>query len=216
MAKWMARSQGKLIKRLQLTVVPTEGQSPSLPVWVNLTLEGLEHLVELVNDKTESNRALIEEIGKLKATNDTLRRLAYGRPEGKFARGGVIPTPDRRQPIGTKPRGIDPDQLITPVPGVMITVNAPDASNGEVAENVRRTISETVQRIVSESPPLAEKGHDTPKADQGTYDNVVNLGIGTAAVGASVLYSACERAAEAPTYEASSTNTDCSSSTPSE
>lgn len=244
MAKWMARSRGLLVKRLEVTQVPEEGQSTHQPVWSKVNLAAVLDMVEHLNDKTETSRVLLAEINKLKLDNERLREMAYGRPPGEFHRGGYIP----REPIqvvpGRKIQRADEDRktlascrerftdgpllgvvpkrvresgfpAINREPGVMVTINAPDASNGELVENLRRAIDLTVQRSIRENPLLAAKDHGQPRAMHSDTDNAFNLGVAIAAAGAAQIHQACMTPAESSSCD-TPTNTDSSSPTPSE
>lgn len=144
MAKWMARKVGLLGTRLEVTQVPEEGRSVHEPVWSKVNLETLLDMVEHLNSKNETIKVLFNEIRDLKTANDRLTKAAYGRPlaNGRFihdkpinAMRGVVEDPGGYVPYDKK--GIFGDYGIKQE-GEMVTINAPDASNGEITENVRR------------------------------------------------------------------------------
>lgn len=241
MAKWLARSQGLLVKRLEVTQVPEEGQSAHEPVWSKVDLTVMHDMCDHLNSKTESIRVLLAEINKLKAENERLRELAYGRPPGEFARGGFVPkrpVPIRAVPAqrgdedrktlasckerfepGTQPFNV---QLINREPGVMVTINAPDASNGEIAEKVRRacavkvelsgcTTREQAARIAEHLSPFLGPRDPMPGSHAG-QDSVSNIGWGLVAAGGAMMMCGTDKTPD----EATPTNTDSSSPTHSE
>lgn len=242
MAKWMARSRGLLVKRLEVTQVPEEGQSTHQPVWSKVNLASVLDMVEHLNDKTETSRALLAEINKLKADNERLREMAYGRPPGEFARGGYVP----RQPIRAVPaqrsearkaldslkERFDPSaqpfsvQHINREPGVMVTINAQDASNGELADKVRVmnvvkvelsgcTTKEQAARIAEHLSPYLGPRDPMPGRTSDTGGDISAIGWGMVAAGGEMLREAGRTPAESSSCD-TPTNTDSSSPTPSE
>lgn len=143
MAVWKARSQWTLRgKRLQVTQIPTEGQSLHAAVWSNVDKETLCDMVEHLNSKTETIRVLFAELNQLKAENSELR----------YARGGVVEfRRDRANVIGVSAEDTmakrfegrtppsSPFPHINQVPGTMVTVTVDAAGNdsGEIAAKVR-------------------------------------------------------------------------------
>lgn len=122
MAKWMARKAGLLGTRLEVTQVPEEGRSVHEPVWSKVNLETLLDIVEHLNCKNDTIKGLFEEVQHLKTSNERLTELAFGRPRGVVGR----------------PK--DPTGILEDIKqeAVMVTIKAPDAVNGEIAEMVRR------------------------------------------------------------------------------
>lgn len=123
MAKWMARKAGLLGTRLEVTQVPEEGRSVHEPVWSKVNLETLLDIVEHLNSKNETIKCLFEEVQHLKTYNERLTELAFGRP---------------RQMAHPKPNQDILGDFGIKQEAVMVTINAPDAVNGEIAEMVRR------------------------------------------------------------------------------
>jgi hypothetical protein len=153
MAKWMARKVGLLGTRLEVTQVPEEGRSVHEPVWSKVNLETLLDMVEHLNSKNETIKCLFEEIRKLKVSNERLAKQAYGRPR-ELANGGMV----HPRPVNAMV-GIVEDYGINPVPAVLATINAPDAVNGEIPENVRRAAA-----MDFEDRPI-----DTTSTDSSSY-----------------------------------------------
>lgn len=136
MAKWMARKVGLLGTRLEVTQVPEEGRSVHEPVWSKVNLETLLDMVEHLNSKNETIKCLFNEVRDLKLSNERLTKQAYGRPR-ELANGGMV----HPHPVDAIGKVVE-DYGIKPVPGILATINGPDAVNGEIAELVRRMIAE--------------------------------------------------------------------------
>lgn len=175
MAKWLARSQRGLLGRsLQVTQVPTEGQSTYEPVWSKVDFTTLLDMVEHLNDKTETTRVLLAEIDKLKGENEVLQRLAFSQSKKEFARGG----PTSRPKLVTRGAGEDSvnvvrnsayDGLIRQEPAMMVVINAPDASNGEFAEHVRGMAAVARPEYLGEIPISRGSAECTTRIDSSTF-----------------------------------------------
>lgn len=172
MAIWKARSRVTLTgKRLEVTQIPTEGQSLHAPVWSKVDKETLLDMVEHLNSKTETIRVLFKEISDLKAANEELRtnnhalrfrRPAYGGhvPQSRLHLVGEVPSEhlvpaEQYRRMEETARGLG----IKQEPGVMTTVMIShpegDSLPPEDAAAIRRSVDAALSRcdVVEKSSP---------------------------------------------------------------
>ena len=130
--------------------------------WQSVGIAQINELCELVNDKTESNLALIAEIAELK---EELSKLRFGRfPEKRkeFPTGGHFPHREtsafksRRDPEPIRAIGSVGHPHIEPVPGTLVVVNVTDPANREVSDVARAVEARCHAPAVDHTPSRSD------------------------------------------------------------